>query len=161
MPEGLGGYLNTGYCPFLTGKLSSLVWISSVICSKMWVDRTHYFRDYLLGYSKFTADKRSAFFMLRRFGTGGLALGVPAAWGNPSYLWATCRVQVGILQKQSYEKPEVPDQNIVINCYYVSFHGSTVLWSSSVSVKRRVTAAFPLGSLRAEGPKCKNLWRAL
>lgn len=45
--------------------------------------------------------------MLLRFGTEesanrDLALGVPAAQGNPSYLWAACKVQVGILQKQSY-----------------------------------------------------------
>lgn len=60
MPERLGGCLKTGCAPSLQGNSAFLGWISDIMSSRTWADRVHWFRDYLLGYSKCTAEWKAS-----------------------------------------------------------------------------------------------------
>lgn len=140
-------------------------WVSNTMCSRTWADRAHWFRDYLLGCSKSTAEWKASVLHAAESGseesaTQSFDLAVPAAWGNRGCLCTTYEEQVGILQKQSCEKPEVPDVNIIANVitFPLLWKYCLVIWLSWW--QEEVRAEFLLGSLRGEGPKGKT-WEGL
>lgn len=160
MPEGLGGCLKTGYTPSLTGKHFLAGFPIPCVPG---LEQTGLTGSEITCWGTLNPQQseKPVFSMLLRSGseesaTQSFDLAVPAARGNHGCLCTTYEEQVGILQKQSCWKPEVPDVNIIANVitFPLLWKYCLVIWLSWW--QEEVRAEFLLGSLRGEGPKGKT-----